>query len=109
MSLFERSAGPGVRVADVQRVMCDYYRDCGLWERRGWLGGYEFGVAMPPDWVGEWMFGVDDGDSEDLFEEGLVTNFESIVGLVLIDTFVIGPDGARRLSTVPPEILLAGG
>jgi Xaa-Pro aminopeptidase len=108
MTLFERTARPGVRVADVQRVMRDYYRDSGLWERRGWLGGYEFGVALPPDWVGEWMFGVDDADSDDMFEEGLVTNFESIIGLVLIDTFVIGADGAERLSSVPREILVAG-
>lgn len=84
-----------------------YYQDCGLWDRRGWLGGYEFGVAFPPDWVGEWMFGVDDADSDDVFEDGLVTNYESIVGLVLIDTFVIGPGGAERLGGLPREILVA--
>jgi hypothetical protein len=53
------------------------------------------------------MFGVDDADSDDVFEEGLVTNYESIVGLVLIDTFVIGPGGAERLSGIPREILVA--
>ncbi len=105
--LFEDTAAPGVAVADVQRQLRTYYQDCGLWDRRGWLGGYELGVAFPPDWVGEWMFGVDDADSEDVFEEGLVTNYESIVGLVLIDTFVIGPGGAERLSGIPREILVA--
>jgi Xaa-Pro aminopeptidase len=109
LRLFEQTAAPGVPVVEVQRTLRDYYRDCGLWERRGWLGGYEFGVALPPDWVGEWMFGVDDEDSEDIFEDGLVTNFESIVGLVLIDTFVIATDGAQRLSSVPREILVATG
>jgi Xaa-Pro aminopeptidase len=108
MRVFEQSAAPGVSVSEVQKTLRAYYRDCGLWERRGWLGGYEFGVALPPDWVGEWMFGVSDEDSDDVFEEGLVTNFESIVGLVLIDTFVIGPGGAERLSSVPREILTAG-
>lgn len=106
--LFERSIGPGVAVADVQRTLREYYRESGVWERRGWLGGYELGLAFPPDWVGEWMFGVDDADSEDVFEPGLVTNYESIAGLVLIDTFVIDSSGATRLSTVPREILLAG-
>jgi Xaa-Pro aminopeptidase len=109
MRLFEDSAAPGVTVGEVQRTLRAFYQDSGIWERRGWLGGYEFGVALPPDWVGEWMFSVDDADSDDVFEEGLVTNFESVTGLVLIDTFVIGPDGAERLSSVPSEILVAGG
>ena len=78
-----------------------------MWDRRGWLGGYEFGVAFAPDWVVEWMFSVDDLDSDDVFEEGLVTNYESVVGLVLIDTFVIGPEGAQALSGIPREVLVA--
>jgi Xaa-Pro dipeptidase len=105
--LFEESAAPGVRIGDVQRTLRAFYQDSGIWGGRGWLGGYEFGIAFPPDWVGEWMFSVDDADSDDVFEEGLVTNYESVAGLVLIDTFVIGADGAERLSSVPPEILVA--
>src|SRR5262249_28699743 len=65
MQLFEDTAGPGVRVSDVQRTLRAYYQESGVWDRRGWLGGYEFGVALPPDWVGEWMFAVDDADSDD--------------------------------------------
>lgn len=107
--LFEKLAAPGVRVSEVQSELRAFYKDSGIWERRGWLGGYELGVAFTPDWVGEWMFAVDDVDSDDVFEEGLVTNYESVVGLVLIDTFVIGAGGAERLSSVPREILVAGG
>jgi Xaa-Pro dipeptidase len=109
MRMFEESAAPGVTVGEVQRKLRSFYQDAGVWERRGWLGGYEFGAALPPDWVCEWMFSVDDVDSDDVFEEGLVTNYESVVGLVLIDTFVIGADGAERLSSVPQEILVAAG
>jgi Xaa-Pro dipeptidase len=105
--LFEESAAPGVRIGDVQRTLRAFYQDSGIWERRGWLGGYEFGISFPPDWVGEWVFSVDDADSDEVFEEGLVTNYESVAGLVLIDTFVIGADGAERLSSVPHEILVA--
>ena len=105
--LFEDSAAPGVRIGDVQRTLRAFYQDSGIWERRGWLGGYEFGIAFPPDWVGEWVFAVDDADSDEVFEEGLVTNYESVIGLVLIDTFVIGAAGAERLSSVSPEILVA--
>jgi Xaa-Pro dipeptidase len=105
--LFEESVAPGVAVADVQRSLRAFYQDSGVWDRRGWLGGYELGVAFPPDWVGEWMFAVDDADSDDVFEEGLVINYESVVGLVLIDTFIVGPGGAERLSSVPREILVA--
>jgi Xaa-Pro aminopeptidase len=109
MQLFEESIGPDVPIVDVQRTMREYYRESGVWERRGWLGGYEFGIAFPPDWVGEWMFGVDDADSDDVFREGMVTNFESIAGLMLIDSFIIGADGAERLSTIPREVLIAAG
>ncbi len=109
MKLFEESAAPGVPVAEVQHALQAFYQEAGVWERRGWLGGYEFGASLPPDWVGEWMFSVDDVDSEDVFEEGLVTNYESVIGLVLIDTFIVGPGGAERLSSVPREILVASG
>lgn len=107
--LFEQSVAPGVPVAEVRHVLRTFYQDAGVWDRRGWLGGYELGASLAPDWVGEWMFSVDDVDSDDVFEEGLVTNFESVVGLVLIDTFIVGADGAERLSTVPQEILVAAG
>jgi Xaa-Pro dipeptidase len=107
-ALFEKTAGPGVSVADVQRTLRSFYQDAGLWEHRGWLGGYELGIAFPPDWVGEWMFSVDDADSDEVFEEGLVTNYESRAGLSLIDTFVIGPRRTERLSSVPREILIGG-
>jgi Xaa-Pro aminopeptidase len=107
-ALFQESAGPGVSVAEVQRTLRSFYRDTGVWERRGWLGGYELGIGFPPDWVGEWMFSVDDVDSDDVFEDGLVMNYESRAGLCLIDTFVIGQTGTERLSSVPREILIAG-
>jgi Xaa-Pro dipeptidase len=106
-ALFQESAGPGVSVAEVQRKLRSYYREAGLWDLRGWLGGYELGLSFPPDWVGEWMFGVEDPDSEDVFEAGLVTNYESRAGLALIDTYVIGSEGTERLSSVPREILVA--
>lgn len=68
-ALYQESAGPGTRVAEVQRTLRSFYQDAGLWERRGWIGGYELGLAFPPDWVGEWMFGVEDPLTEDVFEE----------------------------------------
>jgi Xaa-Pro aminopeptidase len=108
-TLFERNAVAGARVSDVARTLRDYYHDAGIWDHRGWLGGYELGIAFPPDWVGEWMFAVDGPDTEGTFEVGLVTNYESVAGLVLIDTFVIAADGAERLSSIPQEILIATG
>ena len=45
--LFEDSAAPGVRIGDVQRKLRAFYQDSGIWERRGWLGGYEAGIAPP--------------------------------------------------------------
>ena len=42
------------------------------------IGGYELGIAFPPDWIGEWVFDAIGGEAPGVFEAGMVTNFESI-------------------------------
>jgi Xaa-Pro aminopeptidase len=100
-------AKAGAPVRDVNRRMREYYREIGLWDGKGerWVGGYELGISFPPDWVGEWHFTVSDEEPDGVFEDGLVTNFESIFRVPVIDTLVYGPDGARALSSVPYEVV----
>jgi Xaa-Pro aminopeptidase len=101
------AAKAGTSVRDVNRRLREYYKETGLWELKGdkWIGGYELGISFPPDWVGEWHFTVADEDPDGVFEDGMVTNFESIFQVPVIDTLVYGPEGARALSSVPYELV----
>ncbi len=104
-------ARPGVRIGDVNKELYDYYADAGVFELNSsvWIGGYEMGIAFPPDWVGEWKFTVVGGESDDrVFEAGTVANFESMCGIGLLDTFVIEEDKTSLLSKLPHEIMVVG-
>jgi len=99
-------AKAGTPVREVNKAMREYYTETGLWDYRDqtWIGGYELGISFPPDWVGEWTFTIADEEAEGVFEENMVTNFESIVHLTLIDTLVYEKEGARTLSKIPFKI-----
>jgi Xaa-Pro aminopeptidase len=102
----EARAGRPVR--EVNAALRAYYVEVGLWglKDQTWLGGYELGLSFPPDWVGDWIFTVADEDTEDVFEAGMVTNFESVLHFSLIDTLVYEEGGARTLSTLPHELIV---
>jgi Xaa-Pro dipeptidase len=101
------TAKSGTPVREVNRALREYYVETGLWEHKDntWIGGYELGLSFPPDWVGEWLFTVAEEDPEDVFEDAMVTNYESIVEIDVLDTLVYGPEGARTLSKLPHEIV----
>ena len=97
-------------VAEVIAVLRRYYESVGLWDQPGWGLGYELGISLPPDWVGEFYFNVRDTKYLDrVFEPNMVTNFESNFDTGLIDTVVYTPTGTRVLSNVPLELIVAGG
>jgi Xaa-Pro dipeptidase len=54
-----------------------YYKDVGLWDERWWVGGYELGLAFPPDWVGEFVYEPDMADPAATFQPGGVVNFQA--------------------------------
>ncbi|MDI6023183.1 Xaa-Pro peptidase family protein [Leucobacter sp. UT-8R-CII-1-4] len=97
------NAAEGVAVNTVTGLIQQHFEDCGVWGLHNWNGGYEMGLSFPPDWVGEWTFTVGE-DSPDVFEAGLVTNYESIVLYPMIDTVVFETGGARRLSKLPLDV-----
>lgn len=101
------TATVGTPVAAVNQALREYYQQVGVWDLNSqyWVGGYELGISFPPDWVGEWLFTVNSDDAEGVIEDGLVTNYESIIGLALLDTVVYQASGTRTLSKIPHEIL----
>jgi Xaa-Pro aminopeptidase len=104
--VLEECVKPGVPIARVNETLREYYKDAGIWNLRRWAGGYELGLSFPPDWVGDWMFTVEEENPEGCFEEGLVSNFESIMGTLLIDTFVVENGGAKILGKMPRELIV---
>ena len=98
----------GMTVGDVNKRLRQYYEDVGIWsETEGWALGYELGLSLPPDWVGDFYFHLGDNRWLDrVFEENMVTNFESCFSTAMIDTLVYGKDGTRVLSEIPLELIV---
>lgn len=99
---------PNLPVGELVTAMKGYYEEAGIWSDASWVGGYEMGIAFPPDWVGNFVFEMSDGDSERLFEPGTAVNFESVffgprlAGLTyLIDTLIFKDDTAELASRLP--------
>jgi hypothetical protein len=61
-------------------------------------------LSFPPDWVGEFVFTVEEEGAGGTFEAGMVTNFESIFHLPVLDTVIFERDGARTLGRLPREL-----
>ena len=87
-----------------------FYKDAGVWDNRWWVGGYELGIAFPPDWVGEFVYD-EDTDPDATFVENEVVNFEANfylphnLGLALsINTFAVTEEAARFLQATPSEL-----
>ncbi|WP_420588498.1 M24 family metallopeptidase [Bacterioplanoides sp.] len=107
-------AKAGRKVSEVAKLIKQSYEEAGVWGDKHFVGGYELGLAFPPDWVGEWLFDLSAANSDDIFEENVVTNFESVFagldnGLIAlltlrpaigvnIDTIIYGKEKSRSLS-----------
>jgi Xaa-Pro dipeptidase len=104
---------PGLPVRDLNTTMWNYYEETGILEDHRWIGGYEMGLAFPPDWVGEFVYdpNLDPGDS--VFEPGMVVNYESQVFLprmagmsLLIDSIMFTEDDAGLMSDFPRDLIV---
>jgi Xaa-Pro aminopeptidase len=101
--VFRTELKAGLTVRQVNKALRRYYEEVGLWsETNGWALGYELGLSLPPDWVGDFYFNLGDVEFLDrVFQENMVTNFESLFDTALIDTIVWSRDCCRVLSKIP--------
>jgi Xaa-Pro aminopeptidase len=104
-----KTAKAGTPVAVVAKAMRDFYRDAGVYDIRGYSGGYDIGIAFPPDWVGEFEFNINQENLPGVFEANWTTQYECALQKVdpgrkfealanNIDSFVYEANGARRLT-----------
>ncbi|MGE3873403.1 MAG: M24 family metallopeptidase [Parvibaculaceae bacterium] len=114
MELIRSMLRPNLPVREFNETVLDYFRREGLWERRGWVGGYEMGVAFPPDWVGNFVFDpLSDINAERLFEPGTAVNYENQFFMpdhqgqyFTIDSFLFEHQEAHMLSDQPFELMV---
>lgn len=102
---------PGMRVADLIAPARAYYEVNGLWEDRGWVGGYELGIAIPPDWDGPFTYDADIDPGDATLDSGMVINLESDVYLpqkagssLTINTMEFGENSVDFLTHFPNDL-----
>lgn len=113
--VIEEVVRPGLTVGELVTAARSYYDEVGIWSEAAWVGGYELGASFPPDWVGNFVYEMTDGDSEKVFEAGTVVNFESQfygprrVGITyFIDTIMFEEGVAQLPVRAPRELLVVG-
>ncbi len=98
LEVAERAAGamevandclrPNLPVRDLNGRVRQYYEEQGLWDSRGWIGGYEMGIGFFSDWVGNFVYDpLSEKNADRIFEPNTAVNFE-------IQVFLPGQVGA---------------
>ena len=103
-----RGSRAGDPFSQLKTTLREYFIAEGLGDQEFFAGGYELGISFAPEWVGEYLWSAHDPDDGALIPERLVTNIESVAFVAIVDTVVFEADGARTLSTLPTEVLIAG-
>ncbi len=102
---------PGMRFREILELDRRFARECGIWEDQWWVGGYDLGIAFPPDWVGYHYFSAEIDPGDQVLEPGMVMNHEWNYYLPggagireLIDTVIVTKDGVEFPHRVPLEL-----
>lgn len=114
MEIIRSILRPNLPVGEFNTKVMEYFRKEGLWERRGWIGGYEMGAAFPPDWVGNFIFDpLSDVNTDRVFEPGTAVNYENQFFMpahqgqyFTIESFLFEQDKASMLSDQPFELIV---
>jgi Xaa-Pro aminopeptidase len=67
---------PGMNVKALLESIRDYYVEVGIFDDCYWSGGYELGIAFPPDWVGAYIYDLSMTEETDCFEPMSAVNHE---------------------------------
>ena len=104
---------PGLPVKELLANVESYYRETGIWEDQCWIGGYDLGLSFPPDWVGPWYYDVHSDPGDEVFEPGMVCNYEANFYLpqsagmaMFIDTMAVGDTSVEFLQQTPAQLFV---
>ncbi len=110
-SIIEEMLKPGLPVLNLLEAVNGYYAEQGILEHSYWSGGYELGIAFPPDWVGAFIYDLSMTGPGEVFKANTVVNHEcnffSPRGLGIsatIETFFFHDEDARIVSAHPRNL-----
>lgn len=98
---------PNMLMSELLCELRKFYKEEGLWGQQYWIGGYELGIAYPPDWCGgSTVYDIyfDCEDKERRFVPGTVVNFET--GFGCIDTLMFKEDEAIVLGKTTRKLMV---
>ena len=106
IGIVKNTIKPGMLVSDLLKELKKFYQEKGLWGKQYWIGGYELGIAFPPDWVGAFVYDIyyDIEDKETRFAPGTVVNFET--GFGCIDTLMFKETEAIVLGSTTRDLMV---
>lgn len=67
---------PDMEILPLLKALEDYYASVGILDEAYWFGGYETGIAFPPDWVGSLVYDLSFTKPGDRFAPMTVINHE---------------------------------
>ncbi len=109
--LIEEMLRPGLSVRTLLEAVRDHYAQAEILDQAYWSGGYELGLAFPPDWVGAYIYDLSMTGQDEVFAPMTVVNHEcnffapGKTGLsATIETFLFYEDRARIASRLPRGI-----
>lgn len=116
MEIITQLLRPNLPVRELNDTVKSYFVEEGLWDSRGWVGGYEMGIAFPPDWVGAFVYDpMSDINADRLFEPGTAVNYENQFFMprhvgqhFTITSFLFTQSSGKSLSDLPFDLTVAG-
>lgn len=109
--IIEGMLKPNLNVRAMLEAVRDHYAAAGILDDCYWSGGYELGVAFPPDWVGAFIYDLTMTGEEEAFKPMTVVNHEcnfyAPEGLGMsatIETFFFHEDRAEFACKTPREL-----
>ncbi|MCQ4637036.1 Xaa-Pro peptidase family protein [Anaerovorax odorimutans] len=102
MEEVKRILKPNMPVREFYKKLMKVCEELGLRESTKRMGGYELGIAFPPDWCGEFVHGPDMIYKEERFEAGMVIAFKT--GMGVADTILFTEHEAEILTNTTHEL-----
>lgn len=96
---------PNMRIKDFFEELVKAYKNLGIWEDQAFIGGYEMGIAFPPDWCGEFVYDAFLDCGDECFKPGMTINFET--GFGVIDPIIFLEDCVEFPSKTTYELVVA--
>lgn len=109
--IIEEMLAPGLNVREMLEAVRDHYAAAGILDEAYWSGGYELGIAFPPDWVGAFIYDLTMTGPDEVFQPMTVVNHEcnfyapdSLGMSATIETFMFHEDRAEFACKSPREL-----